>query len=106
MTEADVSRAIRRYLDAVGMTSWSTEQGYRAAPGGTRTSAGVPDLIVAGKGITGMIEVKSPKGRMRASQKRFRDVWIENGGEHVVARSARDVAEWLRGMGLDVPVPR
>ncbi len=70
MTEAEVSRAIRRYLDAIGMTSWSTEQGYRA------------------------------------SQKRFRDVWTENGGEHVVARSARDVAEWLRGMGLDVPVPR
>lgn len=39
------------------------------------------------------VECKSDTGRLRPEQVNFRDVVVESGGIHIVARSAKDAAE-------------
>ena len=73
MTEAQISREIQRFMKALGFAVYSTEQGYRHERGGTRTSAGIPDLIVLGHGFCLFVEVKRPGGKLRPSQAAFRD---------------------------------
>lgn len=101
--EQKVSKAIRTYLKWRKIRCWSSEQGYRKERGGTRTDPGIPDLICAGRGLTFMIEVKSPSGRMSKHQKDFEAAWKDNNGLHLVARSAADVEAFLREHGVTVP---
>lgn len=75
MKERQISGEIQRFLKMVGCAVYSTEQGFRKDRGGTRTSAGIPDLIVLHPDIPGgvlFVELKAERGRLRPSQEGFR----------------------------------
>lgn len=44
--ERDVQRAVVQLFEACGGIVYSTSQGYRHEPGGTRCTPGLPDLVV------------------------------------------------------------
>jgi hypothetical protein len=71
--EAAIQKAIVAELKRAGFAVWSTSQGYRAAPGGTRCSSGIPDLWAChpGTGTAFWVECKAPKGVIRDGQSRF-----------------------------------
>ena len=99
--EARLSRDVRDLLTQAGFAVWSSEQGYRKDRGGTRTSPGIPDLIVAGQGRTFMVELKAGKRpKLTVAQEVFRKAWTENGGVSLVWRSVDDAWSWLVGEGI------
>ena len=103
MKEAAISGEIRKFLrDVMGFSVYSTEQGYRKDRGGTRQTPGIPDLIIFGKGIFAFVEVKTPKGKLRDSQKQFQS---ECDGcnpivPYLVWRDVRDAFDWLVEIGV------
>ena len=71
--EQQLSLDVRKALKTLGSAAvYSTEQGYRRERGGTRTSAGIPDLIVFGPGGWTFAELKTPKGSLSEAQEGFR----------------------------------
>lgn len=60
---------------------------------------GVPDIIGCVNGQFIGIEVKTKTGRMLESQKKFRQMFIENCGIYIIARSLDDVLEILKIRG-------
>ena len=64
-TEAVVQREVIVYLRLKGCTIYSTSQGYRVEPGGTRMTPGIPDLLVwFPDGRMGWFEVKPHDGQL------------------------------------------
>ena len=86
--------------DKMGFAVWETSQGYRKDPGGTRTTAGIPDLIIAGYGHTLFVEVKTEKGAVTEAQAIFAAEWMDHGGTLLVWRSDHDAWDWLVDNGL------
>ena len=100
--ERQVSKAIVKFLHMVGCSAvYSTEQGYRPQKGGTRTSPGIPDLIVFGTPELPFffIEVKAGKGRLRPSQIEFQLECSLGGVPHLVAWDVRDVFDFMQQRG-------
>ena len=95
-TEEEISLAIRAVLELHGFDVYSLEQGYRKESGGTRQTAGLPDLFVVGFGRALWVELKSAKGRLRPSQEAFRDVCEANAVGWALWRSEADAIEWAR----------
>lgn len=82
---------IVKFFTLVGCTIYSTSQGYRKQKGGTRTSAGIPDLIVwLPSGKQGWFEVKTEDGMK---------LWDKLVGkpEYQVAKSSLE--DWRRIQG-------
>lgn len=100
MTEREISRDIQGLFRLVGFHVFSTEQGYRRDPGGTRMTPGIPDLWVMGHGMALWIEVKTPKGKLRDSQMAFRACCFANGVDYQLMRSIADAKEWLWENGI------
>src|SRR5512147_2896733 len=71
--EAQIQAAIAKLLTVAGFAVYSTSQGYRAAPGGTRMTPGLPDLYAVHprRGLAIWIECKAPGGKLRGAQERF-----------------------------------
>ncbi len=61
--EKNVERDVTRLLELHGFTVYRLSQGYRAEPGGTRMTPGVPDLYAV-HNVKGAlwVEVKTPAG--------------------------------------------
>lgn len=102
--EAEASRAIQRDLKTMGFAVWSTEQGYRKERGGTRTTAGFPDLVALGHGVVLFIEVKAP-GKAKDSslsdaQKLFRHECQQNGQHYILADDSVVVFDYLVEIGV------
>lgn len=57
--------------------------------------AGIPDLIVGWLGVTYLLELKSPGGRLSDAQEKFRQTWT--GGPILTVRT---LAEALVGLGM------
>ena len=57
----------------------------------SRVGGGVPDLLVSRQSRAILVEVKAPKGKLRASQTGWQDGW--RGIPVVVCRSTDDVAK-------------
>jgi hypothetical protein len=76
--ESVVQRDVVAYLKLRGCAIYSTSQGYRPEPGGTRMSPGIPDLLVwFPDGRMGWFEVKSHDGQLlyaRMASKQAKDV--------------------------------
>jgi hypothetical protein len=97
--EKEIQRQIVRYLKLKGWHVWETSQGYRSAPGGTRTTPGLPDLYCLHPVNGAMfIEVKRPGGELRPAQREFIRLhgaasapWV------IVAFSLDDVLEFVEG---------
>lgn len=98
--EARISKDIRDFLRTLGFAVYSLEQGYRPERGGTRQTPGLPDLYAMGKGFGMWIEVKTPKGKLRASQELFRDEARANGVNWHCWRSVSDAVEWAKELGI------
>lgn len=99
-TEAQVSRDVVKLLRTFGFAVWSTEQGWRKERGGTRQTPGIPDLIVIGHDRLLFVEMKGPKGRLRDSQKVFRDECRANGVPWAMWRSVGECRDWLVAEGI------
>ena len=97
--EARVSRAVILLLrDTLGGHVWSTEQGYRKERGGTRTTPGIPDLIVMfpQHGFWTFAELKAGKGKLSPAQKVFQEVSLRAGVPWQLWRSAEDALIWYQ----------
>jgi hypothetical protein len=79
---------------------YSTEQGYRKERGGTRTTAGVPDLIVIFDEAWTFAELKTPKGRLTTAQEGFRTACLSARIPWECWRSVDDAWTWAVRVGL------
>ena len=93
--ETKIRLAIKRFSKQMGFSVWDMEQN-RA----TRQTPGFSDLVLVGHGLILFVEVKTPKGRLSAYQKAFRDAVTENGGTFLVWRSVRDAWDYLVEVGI------
>ena len=100
MKESEISREIVKFLRTVGGSVYSTEQGYRKERGGTRTSAGIPDLIVIFPEAWTFAEIKTPKGRMSPAQEGFRLSCWDAGIPWQLWRDVRDSWDWCAENGI------
>ena len=106
--ESVISREIIDFLKLMGSGVYSTEQGFRdpktAGRGGTRTSAGIPDLLVFGATHPRFffIEVKREGGKLRDSQVGFQAECEKAGMLYLVAYDVRDVFDFLVAHGAIV----
>lgn len=98
--ESAISREIVEFLRTIGFAVWDTGQGYRAAPGGTRITPGLADLVVIGHGLVLFVEVKTEKGKMRPSQDVFRIECDENDVLWELWRSVTDAFDWCVSRGI------
>jgi hypothetical protein len=98
--EAMVQRDITQFLKKLGCAVYSTSQGYRKDRGGTRTSPGIPDLIVLHPDAWTFAELKVPKGRLSPAQEGFRTACLDAGAPWECWRSVDDCWEWCVEHGL------
>lgn len=100
MSERQISREIVTFLRSIGFAVWSTEQGWRKERGGTRTTAGYPDLIVIGHGRLLFVEVKRPGGKLRPAQEAFRDECSANDVPWAMWTDVREAWDWCVEEGI------
>lgn len=91
-SESERQTAVRKLLKGMGFSCWSTSQTRRS-----RVTPGVPDLFVAGWGVTAWIEMKATR-KQSPAQIEFQETVEANGGIYVLAYSEQDVAEWLNSL--------
>ena len=103
--EAQIQASIKDVLTQAGLAIYDTSQGYRRERGGTRTTPGIPDLIVMGHGRTLFVEVKTKRTYLTLFQKLFFHQWKTNGGTALVWRSADDAFDWLIAEGIIEETP-
>ncbi len=93
--EEEIRRDVVKALRALNFTVHDTEQGYRR-DGSTRVTKGLPDLFVAGRGVTAAVEMKSLKGKQTPEQVDFQESWTANGGSYFVWRSLDEALRWVQ----------
>lgn len=103
MTEAEVTKEIRKLLNLLGIWHWKQWQGPMSQPKGVSDILGIyqdtvsrtcphckmPYLDMEVKPLA--IEVKAPKGKLTRDQKFFSECWKLEKGIFILARSAWDV---------------
>lgn len=82
----DNHNEIKNNLEACGFSVWDTHQ----------LGNNFPDMIVACRGETAVVEIKATKGKLTEGQDEFKSLWQ---GKHVVARNYVDV---LYAFGIDI----
>ena len=100
MKERQISQEIQRFVRLTGGEVWSTEQGYRRDRGGTRTSPGIPDLIVIYETAWTFAEIKTPKGKQSPAQRFFESVCRNAGLPYTIWRDVRDAFDWATAHGI------
>lgn len=60
---------------------------------------GIPDLIAGRNGVTYLIEVKMPKGKLTPDQVEWHNDWL--GGKPVILRSFEQAIEWANSLRKD-----
>jgi hypothetical protein len=103
MREADIQKNVKEFLRQIGCAVYDTSQGYRRDPGGTRTSPGIPDLIVIHPEAWTFAELKTHKGKLTVHQEGFRLACEDAGIPWELWRSAADSFDWAARVGLVVP---
>ena len=98
--EAQLSKDVRAFLQQVGCAVWSTEQGYRAERGGTRTTPGYPDLIVLHPDAWTFVELKAGRNDLNGAQIVFRDECLKARVPWQLWRSVDDAWQWAVNVGL------
>lgn len=94
-SEKEIQAATKKALEVLGFEVWDTSQPFAAA-----ITPGVPDLIVAGRGVVAFIEMKSANGTQSDAQAFFQMMVEANGGTYLLARSEADVIAWAEGIGM------
>lgn len=72
----------------------------------TALGKGFPDGVAAWRGLTVLIEVKRPGGKLRKAQVEFRDIWRRIGGPYLVVESGEDLLRQLLALDRQVPPVR
>lgn len=95
--EALIQASIVQAVHLSGGVAYSTSQGFRAAPGGTRMTAGIPDLycVWPRPGLALWIEVKVPGGKLRGAQQQFMELHNRCGGTVPRVRCCRSLDEFM-----------
>lgn len=106
MGEAEIQRDILVWLNKNGYFAWRNNSSGIYDPVTERYRKpqafainGVSDVIAIGGGATHFIEVKAPNGRLNKDQELFEKSVHRAGGSYCVARSVKDVMEYLREWG-------
>ena len=97
-----VQKHIVDMMRTIGFSVWETPKG-RA--GGTRTTPGIPDLIISGHGYHFHVEVKAGKGKESAPQIDFRETCNANGGLSLVWYEDGEAWEWCIAEGITEETP-
>jgi hypothetical protein len=86
-----------------GAMFWRQSSGVFKTMDGRRTvkvaAVGVGDILGAYRGRAVALETKTETGRLRATQKRFRDAWEMAGGVYIIARSPAEAVAALEAIG-------
>lgn len=90
LTETDIMRQIREYLQWHGWYVIRNQQSLGSHPG-------LSDLTAIRAGRVLWIEVKTAKGKLSKAQEKFKQCIEMAGGEFVLARSIEDIEQYLRG---------
>jgi penicillin-binding protein-related factor A (putative recombinase) len=96
LTEAELTKQIRDWLDANHIWHYKHWQGSRRGRSGRK---GVSDIIGIYKGKFMAIEVKTSKAALRPEQAQFLGEVAQQYAIAIVARSLEDVIEGLRVQG-------
>lgn len=90
--ETAVKGDIKRWLNLFGWRCWHHLQGLGSYPG-------MPDIEaikrVNGSSVTLYIECKASKGIQSEKQKRFQAMIEQEGGHYILARSSKDIEDYL-----------
>ena len=100
--EAAIQRAILDFLEALQICHWRVNLGgvRRSGIGRTRNPmAGFPDIGVIVRGRFLGIEVKTPAGRMEATQRDWKKRLEDAEATYIIATSVSDVRLALERMG-------
>lgn len=89
--ETSIKMAIKQYLAIKGWYYFYFLQGLGSFPG-------ICDIIAVKNGVTLFIEVKTPKGKLSAHQKLFKENIERAGGVFVVARSVDDIISAIKNV--------
>ena len=88
ITENDIKRQVKNYLDVKGFFHFHILQGLGAF-------RGIPDMIAVRKGRVIFLEIKKPGGKLSEHQQRFKETIRGAGGEYHVVRSLEDIMKIL-----------
>ena len=88
-TESERQKAVKKLLKQLGFSVWSTSQGRKSA-----VTKGVPDLIFAGRGVCGFIEMKALT-KQSPEQVAFMENVRGNGGTYLVVHNEGDIIEFV-----------
>lgn len=72
----------------------------------TALGKGFPDGVAAWRGLTVLIEVKRPGGKLRKAQADFRDTWRKIGGPYLVVDSGESLLTQLLALDRQLPPVR
>lgn len=104
-TEAAIQKAICEYLTAKRIVFSVTDSSLYFDNGKPRRKVkvdGFPDITVVAPGGKFLgIEVKSHSGKVRPAQAEMHERIRKAGGAVIVARSVRDVEDWLKLYAAD-----
>lgn len=96
MTEIDIQREIRKYLETLGYLVFRMNAG-RGRGTQKLCPPGTPDLLAIGRlGCNIWIEVKMPGKNRTPVQERMADDLYARGQSVILARSVKDVQDALR----------
>lgn len=102
MTEAQIEESILQLLASMGWFAWKNPStGYHDGKGWRKQASkwainGVSDVIAIKNGIVLFIEVKTPQNRQSEAQKLFQQNILQQNGHYLVARSPKDILEYIR----------
>jgi hypothetical protein len=101
--EAAVQKGIVDLFRQIGCAVYVLSQGYRKEPGGTRQTAGLPDLYCLHPDIPGgalWIECKAERGKPSPAQLAFADECVACGVSYLLAKSVDEAWEYAVAIGL------
>jgi len=88
ITENDIKRQVKNYLDVKGFFHFHILQGLGAF-------RGIPDMIAVKAGRVIFLEIKKPGGKLSEHQQRFKETMGGAGGEYYVVRSLEEIMKIL-----------
>lgn len=81
---------------ALGFDVWINEQNRKGES--ARTTPGIPDLFVAGHGVTAWAECKRWDGRQSDAQRAFEAAVTSNGGIYLLIYEPSQVTRWFASL--------
>ena len=84
LTENDIKRMVKDYLNIQGWFHFHIMQGLGSYPG-------IPDIIAVKDGQVLFIEVKKPTGKQSERQREFQQNIESHGGKYLIVKDVEDL---------------